>query len=561
MLAKRAWLWLLAGVLTSACGNDNARGGGGETDGGSDGSDGDSGSDEDGSSGDGDSFEFDPAPAVLPRLTALQYRNSLEALLGEGLPVVAVEPDTNPYLFFSIGATSTTLSEFGVQMYEEAAESVSAAVFEDETRRVDLVGCTPSAPGDACVEAFIASFGRRAFRRPLSGVEQARWLGAATDLADGDPWLGVQMAVAGMLQSPYFLYRVELGEPDPDDASRLRYTSFDMASRMSFLLWNTTPDDALLDAAEAGELLDDEGLVAHAERLVEDPRARGAAQDFFAQYFDLGRLDGVTRDPSVYPLFSDTLPEAMRNEAMLLVDDFVFRRDADIRGLYSTRTTFVNDGLAALYGLEAPGATSVAFVPVELPEDGPRAGMLTFSAFLTMNAHETENSPTLRGKYVRERVLCQPVPPPPDDVDTSIPADTGEGKTLRERLEAHRENPECAACHAFIDPPGFLFENFDPVGSYRTLDNGYPIDASGDLDGEALADARGLADLLGQDSRVGQCIVTQLFRHSTGRLEEASELAALVDLDAQFEARGYRFRELLTMLVAHPSFRTVGVAQ
>ncbi len=554
-----------------AC-NDGPAGQVGESDGGDDGvdadddgdddgDDGDSGDDGDGDSGDDGGLEFDPAPAVLPRLTALQYRNSVEALLGEELPPLSVEPDTNPYLFYSVGATSTTLSELGVQMYEEAAETAATVVFEDPERRLALLGCTPTTPGDACVADFIGTFGRRAYRRPLSGTEQARWVAIATDLADGDVWQGVRMAVSGMLQSPNFLYRVELGQPDPDDPTRLRYTDYEMASRLSFLLWNSTPDDELLDAADSGALSTEDGLTAQAQRLLQAPRARDAVQDFFGQYFDLGRLDGLTRDASTYPLFSDTLPESMRNEVRLLVDDFVFRRNDDIRHVFSTRTTFVNDDLAELYGVQAPGATAISFVAVDLPEDGPRAGMLTSAAFLAMNAHETENSPTLRGKYVRERVLCQAVPPPPDDVDTNVPDDMGEGKTLRERLEAHRDNPECAACHAFIDPPGFLFEHFDPIGAYRTEDNGYPIDASGELDGIELADAAGLAAVLGEDPRVGQCVVTQLFRHANGRLEQAGELPALVDINDEFGEQGYRFADLLVQLVTHEAFRTAGVAQ
>jgi hypothetical protein len=169
----------------------------------------------------------------------------------------------------------------------------------------------------------------------------------------------------------------------------------------------------------------------------------------------------------------------------------------------------VNSQLAALYGVEAPGADLTTFVPVELDPNGPRAGLLTFGAFLTMNAHETQTSPTARGKYVRERVLCQTVQPPPADVDTTLdPPSAGQPTTVRERLEEHRKNPACTACHAFIDPPGFLFEHFDSVGAYRTTQVGdLPIDSSGDLDGVPLTDAKGLAALLESDPRVGRCMV------------------------------------------------------
>ena len=498
-----------------------------------------------------------PAPPVLPRLTQRQYLNSIEALLGPGLPVPPLEPDTSPYLFASIGATSTTLSELGVQQYEEAADLFTGIVFADAARREALVGCLPAAPGDACVTDFIIRFGKRAYRRPLHTDEQARWLLMATELANGDAWQGLRYAVAGMLQSPHFLYRVELGEPDPLDPTRLRYTGHEMATRLSFLLWNTMPDDALLTAAANGDLLTDAGLRAETERLLADPRARTAIRDFFTQFLDLGRLDGITRDPVRHPLFTPTLIESMRTEVRLLVEDLIYRQQGDIRSIFSTRRTFLNSELAALYGVLAPGATPITFVPVELPEDGPRAGILTLGAFLTMNAHETENSPTARGKYVRSRVLCQDVPAPPPDIDLNLDPEEGEGKTLRERLEQHRADPTCAGCHAFIDPPGFLFEHFDPIGAWRDLDNGNPIDSSGDLDGMPLADARGLAELLKDDKRVGRCIVTQLYRHAIGRRDRSSEWGELDEVAADFADEGYRFTELLQILVTSEVFRTV----
>jgi hypothetical protein len=201
-------------------------------------------------------------------------------------------------------------------------------------------------------------------------------------------------------------------------------------------------------------------------------------------------------------------------------------------------------------------------VPVELPADGPRAGMLTQAAFLMMNAHETETSPTRRGKYIRERVLCMTVPPPPDDVSTVIPEDGGEAKTLREKLEQHRADPTCAGCHAFIDPPGYLFEAFDEIGAFRTENRaGYTLDVSGDLDGVSLASARELATMLVDDVRVGRCMITQLHRHSSGRLEATTEVPALRALESEFESSGYRFRELLLAFVTSDLFRTVAAPE
>ncbi len=550
----------LAGCGDGSAARDGGDGGSADDD---DGGDGESPTADDDGADDDDGGElgpFVPGELVLPRLTASQYRHALVDLLGPDLPPTPVESDTNPYLFHAIGATTTTLSELGTQLYEEAADTVTHAVFDDPARRVALVGCEPVAPGDGCVAGFLAQFGRRAFRRPLDEAEHARWLAMAAELAQPDPWEGLRLAVSGMLQSPYFLYRVEIGTPDPDDPTRLRYSGYEMASRMSFLIWDTIPDDALLAAAERGDLDDRDGIETEALRMLADERASASIRAFFAQYLDLGRLDGLTRDPELFPMFTDTMPDSMRTETELVVDDVVFRERGDVRTIFSTRRTFVNDELAALYGVDAPGAGPITFVPVELPGDGARAGILTLGAFLTMNARQIQTSPTLRGRYLRERVLCQQVPDPPPDIDTDLEPPDGEPKTVREQLEEHRENPACAACHAFIDPPGLLFENFDASGVYRTTDNGLPIDASGDLDGAPLANARELADVLATDERIGLCIVQQLFRHAQGRLDTPDELPVIQDLDARFAGVGYRFDDLLVELVTHEGFRTA-VAQ
>jgi hypothetical protein len=557
----RAVLRGLAAIAIAGCGDgSSARGDGGsadeadDDDGEASAASADDGAD-DGSGGE-DLGPFTPGELVLPRLTASQYRHALVDLLGPDLPPTPVEGDTNPYLFYSIGATTTTLSELGTQMYEEAADAVTHVVFDDPARRVALVGCEPVAPADGCIAGFLTQFGRRAFRRPLTEAEHQRWLAMAGELSQPDAWEGVRLAVAGMLQSPWFLYRVEIGAPDPDDPSRLRYSGYEMASRMAFLVWDSIPDDALLAAAERGDLDDAEGIRTEVLRMLEDERASESIRAFFAQYLDLGRLDGLTRDPALFPSFTATMPDSMRTEAELVVDDVVFRERGDVRTIFSTRRTFVNDELALLYGVDAPGAGPITFVPVEFPEDGARAGLLTFGAFLTMNARQLQTSPTLRGRYLRERVLCQAVPDPPPDVDTDLEPPDGEPKTVREQLEQHRENPACAACHAFIDPPGLLFENFDASGVYRTEDMGLPIDASGDLDGVQLANARELADVLADDERIGICIVQQLFRHAQGRLDTPEELPVIQHLAERFAAVDYRFDELLVELAVHPGFRT-----
>lgn len=495
-------------------------------------------------------------PAPFQRLTETQLRNTWNDLLGP-LPQRPLQPDEYPHLFATIGASTTPYSELGVERVEAAAAAATEVVFADPERREALVGCVPEAPGDACVAAFLDRFGRRAFRRPLTEVERERWLWVATDLAEGDPWLGVRTAVSGMLQSPHLLYRVEHGEPDPADPDRLRLTGFEVATRLSYLLWEGPPDDALLDAAAAGRLDTAQGIEAEARRLLTDTRAREAVQSFFAQYLDLDRLDQAAPDPRVYPGFTEGLRDAMRTEVRLIVDDVVFRRNADIRTLYSGRRTFVNPALAEHYGLPVPQVSPITFVPVELPADGPRAGVQSLGAILTMNAHPVETSPTLRGKFVMQRILCELVPAPPDDVELNLDPVDGEPRTVRERLEQHVSDPDCAVCHKIMDPPGFLFEHFDATGRWRDTDNGLPIDDSGELSGQALQGASDLARALATDPRVPECLTVQLFRHAHGRVETGGDLESIAQLQASFVQSDHRFQELLVALVTHESFRAV----
>ncbi len=499
---------------------------------------------------------FVPSPPTMPRLTTSQYRNALADIFQGALPTTSLEPDTNPYLFYSIGAATTTLSEQGTQQYADSAETIVNALFSDSKRRDALLGCTPKTAGDECVAGFVKRIGRKLFRRPLLDEDVTRWTDVAKTTADGDVYRGVRLALWGMLQSPRFLYRVEVGEPDPQDPSRQRYDSFEMAERLSFLLWNTTPDDELLQAAERGELLDEESLEKQTKRLLDSPRARGAVQDFFDQYLNLTALGQVERDPARYPRYSKTLLSSLRSEVQLLVDDYVFRREADIRTLFSTRRTYVNKELAALYQVDAPLATEVAFVPVELPVSSRRAGVLSLGAVLTLNAHPTDTSPTLRGKYLRERVLCQLVPPPPGNINLDLSKMEGQPRTLRERLEEHRKNPACYSCHALMDPPGFLFENFDAIGAFRTMSAGLPVDASGEFEGESLQDASELAARLGSDPRVARCLVKQVFRHASARLDGAGDEAVIEQLTSQLADSGYHFRDLLVSLVKSEGFRT-----
>lgn len=503
---------------------------------------------------------FTPGGRVWARLTRLQYAQSVEDALFVDLETLGLElePDTNPYLFNSIGATSDTISALGVEQYVEAAYELAEAYLERRSLIEMELGCAPTQLRDGCTDQWLRTLGLRLYRRPLTDEELARWLSLG-ELAQGGAagWeVGAQAIVAGLLQSPWTLYRLEVGEPHPSRPELSRYTSLELASRLSFVLLNSAPDVTLLNHGLEGTLNDEQTLESELDRLIALPRARESVMEFFLQFLDIPRLRRVSRDPQRYPGFSSALLEAMEMEVRLLVDDLAFRRDADIRLLLSEPRAFVNSTLAAHYDLPTEGTSPVLFEPVALDPNGPRAGLLGLGAFLTMNAHPTDTSPTLRGKYIRERLLCQEVPPPPGDIDLNLEADQSETRTLRERLEQHREDPACFGCHSFIDPPGFLFERFDAVGRYREEVDGVVLDASGDLDGVPMEDSAALGRHLAQGERVTRCLTRQVYRFALGRLEQPSEEPELDRLHESWRAQGFRFKALLKLLLMSEGFRS-----
>lgn len=493
---------------------------------------------------------------TLHRLTLAQYQNSARDLLGDVQVPADLEVDTPLHGFASVGASELTISPRAAEQYEAAALDLAGQALAPE-RRAAFTGC--ETPEPACVDAFLVDFARAAWRRPPSPDEAALLSALAADIGAtlGDAWGGVRHAVAFVLQSPYFLFRVEVGEPDPARPGGRRFTDHEMAARLSYLLWNTTPDAALLAAADRGELTTDGGLRTQAERLLADDRAREATRRYFAEYFNLDRLDALEKDRDLFPQMSETLGASMKAEILALIDHLVFEADADFRDLLVTRETFINDELAALYFLPPVGAD--APTPVTLPADGPRAGLLTTAGVLALNAHNTVTSPTHRGKFIQNYLLCYDIPPPPPGVATSLDGVEAEGPiTTRQKLAQHRSDPTCNACHRHMDPLGLALENFDAIGAWRTTENGLPIDASGDLYGEAFAGGLELAALLRNQEEIAECVARRLYRHANGRLEARSELVLVRDLTEAFVEGGHRLQTLMLALVLSEGFRTTG---
>jgi hypothetical protein len=505
---------------------------------------------------------YAPPPPALRRLTVPQYQNSVRDLFGDtSLVPTELEADTVLHGFAAIGAAQIAFSPRASELLEDAAFDLAGRALSNEATRERFVGCTPSAANDdACVRDFLRRFGRRAWRRALTEAELQRYAALAQQAASelADPWAGLEYAVAGLLQSPSFLYRVEIGSPHPTDPNLRVFDGFELATRLSFFVWNTTPDDTLLTAAEAGRLASADGLASEAKRLLESPRARAALENFWKEMLHLAELDELPQLPSAYPLMSTRLGSSMRAETLAVLNDLVFERDADYRELFSTRSTFVNDELAQLYGLA--GVAGQEMVPVVLPLSGPRAGLLGQGSFLALGAHAASTSPTRRGKFVREVLLCQAVPAPPPNVSTELPQDpAGDAKrTMRQKLEVHRSQASCASCHALMDPLGLALEHFDGIGAYRERDGDLPIDASGELDGTSFQDALGLGQAVAGHPELATCLARNLFRYATGRLETSAEQTLVQGLSGHFADDRYRVKSLLLAVIGSDAFRFTG---
>ncbi|MCB9525903.1 MAG: DUF1592 domain-containing protein [Myxococcales bacterium] len=493
---------------------------------------------------------FEPISPRLQRLTVGQYRNSLRDLLGVEV-AAELEADTPLHGFAVIGGGELTIGPRAAEQYEAAATEAVAAAFADPAGRT---GCAQPEPG--CLAEFFRAFGRRAWRRPLDEDEVAALVTLSQGLGEQlrDPWGGVAGAASLVLQAPDFLFRVEVGQDGPDGR---QLTGFELAGRLAAFLWQSAPDDALLDAAAEGLLDTAEGLRAEAERMLADARAERGVLGFFAEAFTLDQLPGLVKDREAFVRMTPTLGAAMQGEIQALLRWLVIDEDADLRALLTTRTVFVNAELAALYGL--PPVEGPGFTAVQLPPRHPRGGLLGTAGFLAVNAHASVTSPTHRGKAIQNQLLCFDVPPPPPGVATNLDGVGGDAPTTtREKLARHAADPTCAGCHQFMDPLGLALENFDALGAWRTTENGHPIDARGEFRGEPFVGGRALAERVAATDDFAACQVRRLYRYALGHLEAYSELPAIDELALAFQADGRRFRGLVLALVSHPAFRAVG---
>jgi len=509
-------------------------------------------------------------PPVLRRLTQSQYVHAIGDIFGPDIKIGGrFDPDIRDSGLIEVGAGKVSVPASGLEQYGNMAHTIAAQLF-DKQHRAEMIDCKPfseAAPDDACAGRFLSQLGRLLYRRPLTKDELDQLVTASNEATKtvGNFYSGLELTVAGMLQAPQFLFDWERTEPDPDHRGQKRLDAYSRAARLSFFLWDTTPDDELLTAAEKGDLDKPQGLAHQVDRLLASPRLEAGMRAFFTDMLSFDAFNNLAKDPAIYPKYSYGLAVDAQEQTLRTIMYELLAKNGDYRDLFTTRETFLSRQLGAVYGLpiakDAPDATPDGWQFHRYPDGDEHTGILSQISFVALHSHPGRSSSTLRGKAVREIVLCQKVPDPPGNVNFKVVQDTKNPlyKTARERLTAHRTEPTCAGCHKLIDPIGLSLENFDSLGGFRSTENGQAIDASGELDGTKFTNAIGLGQAIHDHPATPVCLVDRIYSYALGRTPTKSEAAWIRgDLVKDFAADGYRLAPLLKRIVtSEPFFRVI----
>lgn len=497
-------------------------------------------------------------PAAANLLTRQQYDNVVRDLLGdETNPSRAFPPEARAGRFID-----TASHQINTLLADQHALVASDVATRAVSERLEQVAPCASGVEQTCGHTFVDTFGRRAFRRPLSEPERVIFAELFDEvLATQGYATAVRAVLTAFLQSPQFLYRVDSHVGLVNDDGAVRLNPYETASRLSFFLYNSMPDEELLVAAETAQLGTLEQVETQARRMLRDPKAREAVRNFFSMWLGLSDLDVAARvvttgeaDPSGAD--PTAFNAAWRESVLSFVDYVYWEKDGSIDELLTSDVVFLNAELGALYGVTVEGD---GFLAVNDPE---RYGLFTQPGLMALLAHPEQSSPILRGVFVRSHVLCQPPPAPPPNVDATPPApDPALDATTRERFLEHTQNPECASCHALIDPLGFIFEGFDHVGRYRATDDGLDVDTSGSIVG--LTDQtlngdytgpRDLADRMLASEQLRTCIARQWFRHALVRPDTSEDVCSVYSLSFEL-AETRNLTELLVAITLTDAFR------
>ncbi|MEO5768108.1 MAG: DUF1592 domain-containing protein [Polyangia bacterium] len=497
------------------------------------------------------------------RLTRDQFNNTVRDLLGSsGTPADMLSDDEKIGPFYSNAIAPIT--NLVVQQHKEAAVALAAAA---RTRMAQISPCDLAAEtgtSTTCATQFVTQFGRRVYRRPLTTAEVQQYVSLYTLGKQGDGAAnGFRLVVETMLQSPFFLYHHDVGATGIPQATPVAVTPFELASRMSYFLWNSMPDEPLFTAATNGALATDTGLSTQVDRMLADSKAGATIAQFHRQWLDVGDLSQQLKDATMFPRYDAALTDAMAQELTLFTDYVVRKGDGLLKTLLTSNMAFPQGGLFDVYGVPQPAGYAVG-TPVML-DATKRAGILTQAAFLARWSHNNQTSPVHRGKLVRLNLMCGYIPPPPNNVNTTPPPPSPATST-RDRFAQHSADPNCAGCHLLMDPIGLGFENYDSIGAYRTKDGLGDVNANGQINA-AAADLSGtfhgaveLANKLANSSQVRDCVADQWFRFSMGRMETTNDACSLKAIHETFQTSGGNIRQLLSRIVLSPAFRNVRVS-
>ena len=506
-----------------------------------------------------------PERTVLRRMTHSQYDNTVRELLGDTSSPARQFPPEDFVDGFKNQYEAQSISPLLAEAYNAAAERLSSnairAFRSGEAK--GLIPCQPSSnPNAECRTRFIRQFGLRAFRRPLTDAELSRY--SELFAGQGDFLEGARIVMEAMLQSPSFLFWL-------DSTSMPEWKPYARASKLSYFLWDSMPDEWLLERARAGELDSPDGFEKAAREMLASPKAVPAVDEFVSQWLRFDEVANMLKERRAFPQFTRELALAMAEETRRLVSDLVWN-DRNFMELYSANYTFVNGDLAAVYNLPAPASD---FARVSYPAESERAGILGQGTFLALTSKPAETSPTARGLFVREHLLCQRVPLPPPGVNMNLPPLTEDKpRTNRERLAVHLSNESCAGCHKLIDPIGFGLEKFDALGARhdkftvalpgnRRNPENKPASIELEVDTKAFiagiensdfSSPRELGQILASNRQCQECVVKQLFRYAVGRAETTADKPVIDRAYESFQRSQFRFKELMIAVIKWTEF-------
>ncbi len=499
--------------------------------------------------------ECNAASSEVPMrlLTRAEYDNTLRDVLGDTSQPARDFPREPLAEGWDNDGNLNKVTDESVTRYLEAAEAVSTAAVA--TRSSQLYQCATK--DSACGASFVITVGRRLFRRTLTQEEVSSLVTFFNrTLASNDFDTAMTWTLQVMLQSPQFLYRFEEGQPPKSTDWRTPLLGPELATRLSYLIWASAPDDELLTVAEAGMLADPDVLQAQAKRMLADPKAIDGKGRFFNLWLRLDDISGLEKSAAAYPQFSPALAQAWRSSIGLFIED-VLAHDGTLPALLTSNALFVNDTMS----MYAPSSSGAMFTKVMMPIE-QRSGLLTQPGFLARLGAPDQSSPIRRGVFVLDKLLCQTPPPPPPSVNTTPPA-PNTGTTTRERFAQHTKETSCKGCHGFIDPIGFGFEHFDGIGAFRETDNGKAVDATGSIVYASEAALPGPFDgatqlmaKLAKSTQVHDCVSKEWLRFAMGRGLGDGDACSVQQVQTQFVKAGGNFDALLLSIVGSDSFRT-----